>query len=309
MGSNMIGSTLTPKRTILIALSLIFVWAVTLTPKKSFFDSTNHFLGMDRPSKASSPYTFNISSKVAIITDTAFTNRHIPLIMHYNGVLGPEWPIIFFTSQAVYDEQLKPTAENASAVWGRAVDEGRVQVRIIPDEFDLTSRKSVNRYLASRWLWEQLAPAKHVLVFQADAILCANSYKTVEDFFEYDFIGATLAPNARLYNGGLSLRNREMIMKLFDEGHDFAKEIDEGTYRGGEDVWFSRKFGERGANLPSNETALEFSCEYNFHINVQKRPMGYHKIHKAAPLRLAEIADWCPEIQLSGPGLLGKSEG
>ncbi|EPS42459.1 hypothetical protein H072_3641 [Dactylellina haptotyla CBS 200.50] len=242
-----------------------------------------------------------------MITDTAFTPRHIPLILHFHGVLGPDWPIIFFTSQAVYDEQFKPGARNHSAVWQRAVDDGRVQVRIVPEIYDLTIRKDVNRYLTSRWLWDQLEPATHVLVFQADAMLCANAPKTVDDFLQYDFIGATLTNNAKLYNGGLSLRNRTMIMEMFNEGHDFAKEIDTGVYTGGEDVWFSRKFEARGANLPSNETALQFSCEYNFHMfGKQRRPVGYHKVHKAAPLRLAEIAEWCPEISLSGPGKLAK---
>ncbi|KAF3924011.1 hypothetical protein ABW21_db0204882 [Orbilia brochopaga] len=249
-------------------------------------------------------HSVDTSSKVAIITDTTFTDRHIPLILHFNAVLGPTWPIIFFTSKAIADNQLNAStvSKDFHAVWNRAVDEGRIQVRIVPDTYNLTTRGGVNLYLSSRWLWDQLAPARHVLVFQADSIICANAHNTVDDFLEYDFIGAPISPEARVYNGGLSLRNRTMIMDLFNEGLEYAHEMN--TTKDGEDFWFSEKFGQRGAKLPSASKAMEFACQYEFNMK-QKRPVGYHKIHKKASRKaLREIAKWCPEISLTAPGRL-----
>ncbi|KAK6503874.1 hypothetical protein TWF481_008877 [Arthrobotrys musiformis] len=250
--------------------------------------------------------TFKIHNKVAAIADTSFSPHHIPLVMHYSGVLGSEWPIVYYTSQETYDAHLKPGVANVSKVWARALDEGRIQVRLLPTKFTMTSRKGVNGFLTDKWMWEDLAPAKHVLVFQADAMICGNAHKTVDDFLEWDMIGATLAPEGRMYNGGLSLRNRDKILKILNE-HNYERDLKANVFEfEGEDVWYSKRLDMMGANLPSNQIALEFACEYHFHMQVQKQPMGYHKVHKAAPSRVSEIAEWCPEIHLAAPGKLGR---
>lgn len=178
-------------------------------------------------------------------------------------------------------------------------------MRTIPAEFNLTSRDGVNIYLSRPWLWEQLAPAQHVLVFQADAILCANSYRTVDDFLEWDMIGPEIHSTKHLYNGGLSLRNRTMILDILKEGNNWEEETKAGKFTiGGEDVWFSQKMGQRGGHLPEVPVALQFACQEPRHINQQKEPLGYHKVHKHAPLSLGEIEKWCPEITLARPGSL-----
>ncbi|KAF3930592.1 hypothetical protein ABW19_dt0204606 [Dactylella cylindrospora] len=301
-------------KTTFIALGLMTVlWIISLTPKDSFITKTKCLL--DTSSSQPEQITddddgepvapkFEIKNKVAVMTDTTFSNRHIPLVMHFHAVLGPDWPIVYYTSQETYEEHFKSNP-NASAIWTRAVEAGNIDVRILPDRFDLTSRRGVNLYLASPWLWEQLAPAQHVLVFQADAILCANAHKTVDDFLEYDFIGATLSREGRIYNGGLSLRNRTMMLDILSEGSDFAKETAVNA-KEGEDVWFSRKMDARGARLPENDVAMQFACEYYFHIELMKQPLGYHKVHKRSPKKIGEISKWCPEIALAAPGPLGR---
>ena len=184
-------------------------------------------------------------------------------------------------------------------------------MRTIPDEFDLAHRNGVNIYLSRPWLWEQLAPAQHVLIFQADSMICANSHHTADDFLEWDFIGAPLSGSEPIFNGGLSLRNRTMMLDILNEGNNWEEETASGAWTmGGEDVWFSRKMQERGANLPSWDggKALEFSCQFEWHMNGGKRePLGYHKVHKNVPGRLGEISKWCPEISLAEAGILEPS--
>jgi len=241
-----------------------------------------------------------ITTKVAVITDTQYTSNLIPLILHFHAVLGPSWPIIFYTSE-------ETRARLSSAIWHQAVEDGRIEVRTIPAEFNLTSRNGVNIYLSRPWLWEQLAPAQHVLVFQADAILCANAHRTVDDFIEWDWIAATLHGTEHLYNGGLSLRNRTMILDILKE-YSWEEETKSGEWTmGGEDVWFSRKMDQRGAHLPEQRVALQFACQHEWHISQQKEPLGYHKVHKNVPGKLDEIARWCPEISLAAPGTLEPS--
>ncbi|EEY21362.1 conserved hypothetical protein [Verticillium alfalfae VaMs.102] len=256
--------------------------------------------------------TFNsilIKDKVATITDTLFTPHLIPLILYYHAVLGPSWPIVFFTSQTTYDEHLSPNASSpsTSATWRRAVDAGSIETRIVSPEFNLTTRKGVNLYFSHPWLWEQLAPAKHVLVFQADAILCANAAQTVDDFLQYDFIGAPLNDTRKVYNGGLSLRNRTMLLEVLHGGNDWWKDWNtKGTEYGGhgEDYWMSVMMREKDANLPSIETALAFARQLPWHMDRPGRPVGYHRVYKEDRTRVPEARKWCPEIDLSSPGML-----
>lgn len=246
-----------------------------------------------------------IKDKVAVITDTQYTPRLIPLIMHFHAVLGPEWPIVFFTS-AETSNRLSETNGSSSAIWQRAVAAGAIDVRVIPDGFNMTTRHGVNVYLSRPWLWEQLAPSKHVLVFQTDAMICGNAHKTVDDFLEWDFIAAPMHNTQKLYNGGLSLRNRTMMMEILaNPANNWETEEAAGTWTlGGEDIWFSRKMDLMGAHLPDFNMAVTFACQHTWHISKSKEPLGYHKVHKVAAKQLPEIAEWCPEIALAAPGLL-----
>jgi len=59
-----------------------------------------------------------------------------------------------------------------------------------------------------------LAPAEHIFIFQSDSMICANAARSVEDYFEYDFVGALLSRKG--YNGGFSLRKRSSILRVLE---------------------------------------------------------------------------------------------
>lgn len=295
------------RRFVVIALSLLAViYIVRLTPRDMVLDTTKSMLG-SAPKAAETP-GFKIKDKVALISDTQYTNRLVPLILHFHSVLGPEWPIVFYTT----NETSNRISEGAgsSAIWNRAVANGAIDVRIIPEMYNMTSRYGVNVYLSRPWLWEQLLPAKHVLTFQTDAMLCGNSHKTMDDFLDWDFIAAPLHTKEKLFNGGLSLRNLTMMMEILNNpANNWERETADGTWTmGGEDIWFSRKMDLMGANLPDFKKALTFACQHDWHVSHEKEPLGYHKVHKNAPKRLPEITEWCPEIAMSAPGLLKQTE-
>jgi hypothetical protein len=280
---------------------LCFNYDIVLDRTKAFVD--------DVSGPYFSPSTFRkarIRDRVAVITDTQYTNRLIPLILHFSGVLGPDWPIIFYTSPEL-ESRLLPTPNAAGAsAWRHALETGRVEMRQIPDEYNLADRTHVNLYLSRPWLWEQLAPAEHVLVFQADAMLCANADRTMDSFLDYDMAGAYL--NAREYNGGLSLRSRTKLLDILGESR-WEDEVARKEWDPflGEDVWFSRKLqAYEGARLPNATETHAFAVEFEWHTRQQKHPLGYHKIHKAIhnSTIMDEIVDWCPEISLAMAGSL-----
>ncbi|KAI6712979.1 hypothetical protein JHW43_004538 [Diplocarpon mali] len=290
----------------LILLATIFM--LYLIPHKVFVSSTKHLLGTAQvPIAASTPG--KIQNKVAVITDTQYTPRLIPLILHFHAVLGPDWPIVFFTSEESRENHFAPGAKG-SAVWQRAVADKRIEIRTIPSDVDLTHRNAVNLYLSRPWLWEQLAPAQHVLIFQADAMICGNAHRTAEDWLQYDFVGAPFSgpDSPKKYNGGLSLRNRTMILDILSEGNNWEEETKAETWTGGgEDNWFSHKMEARSAHLPDIYESLAFSCQTELHLGMNREPFGFHKVHIGAPNKLAEIAQWCPEIALAAKGTLEPS--
>jgi hypothetical protein len=232
--------------------------------------------------------------KVAAIIETRPLDTWIPLILHFSTVLGPEWPIHIFTTQ---------TQIPSSIPLRRALASKRIEIRPLPPNSEFTNHEAVSEFLTTSWFWEQLAPADHVLLFQADSIICANSPLTVDDFLQYDFVGApidlTLGHGDEGMNGGLSLRNRALMLEIilrYSWKEEVAK-ADEPVspqvlY---EDQWFFHKLRDMGARIPNQDEASRFSVETMWYEN----PVGYHQIGKWNMDRVESIDLYCPEHRLA----------
>jgi hypothetical protein len=158
------------------------------------------------PSKPSGNMT--IGKKVATIIENRKFDNLIPLILHFSSVLGPSWPIVLFTS-------LPQSELGDSAPFKDGLRDGRFEIRSLPSDVSFKNHKDVSSFLTKPWFWEQLAPADHVLLFQADSIICANAQQHVDDYLQYDMIGAPIAFGmGQGYNGGLSLRSRTKMLDI-----------------------------------------------------------------------------------------------
>jgi len=259
------------------------------------------------------------ASNVATIIESRPLTNLAPLILHFATVLGPSWPIVVFTTD--------PSTTPNSASFIRAIESGRVTVQALPANTSFHVRDQVSEFLTSPWLWEALAPAPHVLLFQADSIVCANSEARVEDFLKYDFIGAPIRPGMGYgdegMNGGLSLRNRSLTLAItkrwnWKEERDHALDpmFPPVAY---EDQWFYKKMKfmnnetaklhaddpdtegdswgtwEPKVRLPTQEAAMRFSVESIWY----ERPWGYHQVAHWHWGRRKEIDQWCPEHRLA----------
>ncbi|KAL8672091.1 MAG: hypothetical protein Q9168_003451 [Polycauliona sp. 1 TL-2023] len=189
-----------------------------------------------------------------------------------------------------------------SPAFQRQVSSGHIMLEQLPANVSLSTRDAVSHLLTRPWLYHSLAPYKHLLFFQSDSILCANSPRMVEDFLQYDFIGAPIDPKfGHGWNGGLSLRNRETILKVL-ERNEFTGRPENGSKY--EDQWFARKLAELpvgphyepGANLPSIPMAAEFAVETMW----KKQPFGLHQVARWQARHMKELDDWCPEYRLAG---------
>ena len=209
-----------------------------------------------------------ITQNVAAIVEGRPLDSYAPLILHFASVLGPEWPIFIFTT---HDEVPK------SAAFQRALETKRIWIHRLPDSTDFKNRDAVSEFFTTSWFWEQLAPAKHVLLFQSDSIICSNSPVNIENFLEYDFVGAPIDPNRGMgdegMNGGLSLRNRTTILDIISR-HSWKDELAKAKDRNNpkvryEDQWYYQRLKEMQhrtdggyeARIPTLEAANRFSVE------------------------------------------------
>jgi len=152
-----------------------------------------------------------------------------------------------------------------------------------------------------------MAPAEHILMFQADSIIRSNSPQRVEDFLEYDFVGAPIDSERGLgmgYNGGLSIRNRTLCLDIVNT-HDWQEERHGDHSQGNidcEDQWFAKKMrellvrddGSPRANLPSTDVVMSFAVETMWH----EKPLGFHQANIWQTEKMEEVYKWCPEYKM-----------
>lgn len=136
----------------------------------------------------------------------------VPLVLHFPTVLGPDWPVVIYT-----DAENFGTFSSSAAV-SRFQKAGRIVLRPLADGDYFPNWDSVTKFLTNKRLWNDLAPAEHVLLFQSDSVLCSNSVRSVEKFLHWDFIGAPIVPERGIgYNRGLSVKKRLTFLRVFDE--------------------------------------------------------------------------------------------
>jgi hypothetical protein len=109
---------------------------------------------------------------------------------------------------------------NSSHAVRSQVESGKLDLTYIPTNMSTAGQEMISRFLTNLWLYETLLqPAEWLLVFQTDSILCANSRQNLNDFLDYDWVGAPWNPNGRFGgNGGLSLRRVSAISEFSGVG-------------------------------------------------------------------------------------------
>ncbi|QSZ35477.1 hypothetical protein DSL72_008347 [Monilinia vaccinii-corymbosi] len=159
-----------------------------------------------------------IFNKVAVIIEDSYRPEVIPLVLHFGSVLGPTWPILIYTSIEEVGRF------STSAALSRYLTQGLIQIRNLPQYVLFTDLKARNKFMTDTWLWESLAPAEHILLFNSDSMLCSNAASSVDDFFAYDLVGTPVKDKG--HRGGLSLRKRSSMLRVLDNW-DFAEELKE----------------------------------------------------------------------------------
>lgn len=192
-------------------------------PGDNFYltDALHHALNPPPPPPPPPPEPVPFPDSVAVImeTDPNAVANLVPLMLHFASVLGPKWPIVLVTSLANWTEP-------ASPAFLRLLREDRIRIHFLPEGTTFPDHASVSVFLTQPWLWEQFESADRVLLFQADSIICSKSAARVDDFAEWDLVGAPISSQYGVgFNGGLSLRNPKIVLELLrdPERNNFAR--------------------------------------------------------------------------------------
>ncbi|KAJ8606527.1 hypothetical protein MRB53_040902 [Persea americana] len=237
--------------------------------------------------------------KVATTLEMTDRPQALPVLLHFLHMLGPEWTFRIYHNEAI--------AKRLDSIHLQPyLDSGKLT--LIPVNIVFPSHTSVSDFFGGRTYWDALAPSEHIFMFQFDSVICANANKTIEDFLEYDFIGAPVTKrfwerftDAFVMNGGFSLRRRSSLLRIIDEFGPLRDQRNEKYMH--EDQFFSDMLRKHGGKIPSIEVARNFSVETVF----GSTPFGIHKAARylkegepeANPegLRLLET-QWCPEMNM-----------
>ena len=128
--------------------------------------------------------------------------------------------------------------------------------------------RGYNKLLKSKNFWNKIKE-ENILIFQEDSRLLREG---IEEFYKYDYIGATWDFYPFVGNGGLSFRHKSAMLKVL--------EICNPENDINEDVYFAWGCNVLKLNLAPVNVANKFSCETQFHLGT----LGYHAIEKYLPL-------------------------
>ena len=143
-----------------------------------------------------------------------------------------------------------------------------------------------NLLLTSKNFYNKIE-GENILIFQMDTCLCSNSKYKIEDFLNYDYVGAPWVDNNfinKIGNGGLSFRKKSKILNHINTYHyDPTREP--------EDKYFSNSYILK---FPSVEKASYFSTEHLFN----PYSIGLHKPYELLNnYQKTIIRQTCPEYQ------------
>ncbi|KAL5320436.1 hypothetical protein ACEPPN_011240 [Leptodophora sp. 'Broadleaf-Isolate-01'] len=238
----------------------------------------------------SSPYDLR---KLAFLVETR-PLPHLPaLFTHMMTIIPPEWTFKFMGSPVAL------AFMRASPTIARFEASGKLQFLDIPSNYSLSNRETISQMFTDPHLYRDiLAPAEHLLVWQPDSIFCANAPTTLNDFLQWDWIGAPWSKTAEYGgNGGLSLRKVSRIMDVL--GNKTRKNGDGAL----EDLWMVQRLHELDGNvMPGANISKTFSVESVW----DDRPLGYHigwlGVHHEQiwddQSQVDHIMEYCPEVKM-----------
>jgi hypothetical protein len=213
---------------------------------------------------------------VALFLETrTLANRSLFVMGNLLAHLPDDWALQVYHSQ----ENSKWLHES---FLGPCIHSGKVILTNIGRPNGLNTEMGVSVFWASPEAWK-LAKAEKVLIAQPDAVVCSSPPVKLENFIQYDYVGAPWSFSNRIFmssilrlliygpiqggNGGFSLRSRSKMIEA----------LEKFQWRGeNEDIHFVQCLERmEGVRLAPFHVAKSFAVEAIFY----KTPWAVHKIN------------------------------
>ncbi len=188
--------------------------------------------------------------------------------------------------------QLFHSAENRELILGsplkKEISDGIISLTCLRESH--FSEKTYNALLLSEAFWNSLNGRKKILIFQTDTVLCANSEYSLEEFMDFDYIGATWNPRRPVGlvihggNGGLSLRDWHVST-------DCLRRFPPDLWSGGEDGYFAFHGEIVGGKVGGPDDCEKFATHKRF----KRMSFGAHQVQSLGEAELAKFLRYCPE--------------
>jgi hypothetical protein len=171
--------------------------------------------------------------------------------------LSPNWNILVLHG--------KQNEEFVNNIIQQFPQEHRDRIKTTTLPVDNLTIPEYNTLLTSKEFYDRI-PTEIFLIFQTDSMICKNSNIKIDDFFEYDYVGAPFAHlNGMVGNGGFSLRRKSKMVEI----------LEKCKYNGTdpEDYFFANVCKDVTSHKPSSEQAYKFSNEGK----ITAHSFGVHK--------------------------------
>ncbi|KAL8833359.1 MAG: hypothetical protein Q9170_004312 [Blastenia crenularia] len=228
--------------------------------------------------------------KLAMLVEVNPFGHLTALLLHMIAVVPFEWKFVFVGSKESIARVKKslPIQEYHNS--------GKLLLREVPAGFDAKDNEGMHRMLTHMRFYEEVVdPAEWFLLFRSDTILCAQSNHSLNDWLEYDWVGAPWRLDDRFGgNGALSLRRVSGVKQILR----FQTRLNDSDPS---DRWLSMRMGLLpDARMAPASKEAEFSVENVWH----DKPMGY-RVDTILPDsvwgdrdRRKQIYDYCPEVKI-----------
>ncbi|KAL8779959.1 MAG: hypothetical protein Q9194_001178 [Teloschistes cf. exilis] len=275
---------------VLVPVSLVFVWFLAF-----FGPSIRGFLVtvFDLPTIKTDFHpsrTLFEDRKLAMLVEVNPYGHLTALLLHMMAVIPYEWRFIYMGSKESIArlERSLPIMEYKKSKKLKTIE--------VPAGFDASTNEGMHRMLTHMRFYEEVVdPAEWFLLFRSDTILCAQSNQTVNDWLEYDWVGAPWRLDDRFGgNGALSLRRISGVKQVLR----FQSRLNDSDPS---DRWLSMRMGLLpDARMAPAIKEAEFSVENVWH----DKPMGYRLDHHLPDsvwgdqAQRKQIYDYCPEVKI-----------
>jgi len=182
--------------------------------------------------------------------------------------------------------QIYPGSENKSDVeaFVKALPSVK-RLRVSIKDIGLSDMNTAyyNKLMMSRRLLDTI-DTEMFLVVQTDSLICKEGKSIINEFLQYDYVGAPWKGRNALGNGGFSLRRKSVMLKVLEKCP---------TLNHNEDGFFSG--GCEGAipSKPTPEKAEEFSIETIYNEARGKSFFGIHKPWGQLPEKMDKLDSMC----------------